>query len=114
MTAESYRGLAIEFAKRGFAALLALRRGAGARDRNDIRLPGALPAPPQLGESGKAIFLEYASHAPHEAFAGAPDGAFGWRSKRPTAVDASRDAMQACLQYSEDCSLDAVDDPRAR
>jgi dienelactone hydrolase len=76
--------------------------------------PGALPAPPQLGESGKAEFLQYASHAPHKAFAVAPDGAFGWRSKRPTAADATRDAMEACSQYSKACSLYAVDDALAR
>jgi dienelactone hydrolase len=76
--------------------------------------PAALPAPPQLGESGKAEFLQYASHAPHKAFAVAPDGAFGWRSKRPTAADASREAMDACSQHSEDCSLYAVDDALAR
>jgi dienelactone hydrolase len=76
--------------------------------------PGALPAPPQLGESGKAEFLQYASYAPHKAFAVAPDGAFGWRSKRPTAADASRDAMEACSKYSERCSLYAVDDALAR
>jgi dienelactone hydrolase len=74
---------------------------------------GVLPAPTQLGESGRAEFLEYASHAPHKAFAAAPDGAFGWRSKRATVEEASREAMDACSQYSEHCSLYAIDDALA-
>lgn len=76
--------------------------------------PGALPAPPQLNEGGKNEFLQYISHAPHKAFAVAPDGAFGWRSKQPTAAEASRAALEACSQYSEHCSLYAVDDALAR
>ena len=75
---------------------------------------GALPAPPQLNESGRDEFLQYISHAPHKAFAVAPSGAFGWRSKRPTAAEASRAALDACSHYSERCSLYAVDDALAR
>jgi hypothetical protein len=37
MTAESYRGLAIEFAKRGFAALVVLRRGYGTSPGGKVR-----------------------------------------------------------------------------
>jgi hypothetical protein len=74
----------------------------------------ALPAPSQLSESGKAEFLQYVSHAPHKAFAVAPNGAFGWRSRQPTATEASRAALEACSQYSEHCSLYAVDDALTR
>jgi dienelactone hydrolase len=75
---------------------------------------GSLPAPPQLNDNGKSEFLQYTGHAPHKAFAVAPDGAFGWRSRQPTAADASREALQACSRYSEHCSLYAVDDALAR
>src|SRR5262249_27631082 len=75
---------------------------------------GTLPAPSQLNENGRNEFLQYTSHAPHKAFAVAPDGAFGWRSKQPTAADASREALEACARHSEHCSLYAVDDALAR
>jgi dienelactone hydrolase len=76
--------------------------------------PGAMPAQPQLNESGRNEFLQYTSRAPHKAFAVAPNGAFGWRSKQPTAANASREALEACSRYSEHCSLYAVDDALAR
>jgi dienelactone hydrolase len=75
---------------------------------------GALPTPPQLNEGGRNEFLQYISHAPHKAFAVAPNGAFGWRSQRATATEASRAALEACSQYSAQCSLYAVDDALAR
>ncbi|MBV9462233.1 MAG: alpha/beta hydrolase [Bradyrhizobium sp.] len=75
---------------------------------------GVLPAPPQLNEGGRNEFLQYIGRAPHKAFAVAPGGAFGWRSKQPTATGASRAALEACSQYSEHCSLYAVDDALAR
>jgi dienelactone hydrolase len=73
-----------------------------------------LPMPPQLGESGREAFLQYTSHASHKAFAVAPDGTYGWRSRQPTTDDASRAALAACSQYSPRCSLYAVDDALAR
>jgi dienelactone hydrolase len=75
---------------------------------------GVLPPPPQLGEKGRSDFQQYISRAPHKAFAVAPDGSFGWRSKQPTATEASREALEACSKYSEHCSLYAVDDALAR
>ena len=72
-----------------------------------------LPTPPQLGENGRSEFLQYASHAPHKAFAVAPDGAFAWRSQRATTADASQEAIEACSRFSEHCSLYAVDDALA-
>jgi hypothetical protein len=75
---------------------------------------GALPAPPQLDEGGRNELLQYISHAPLKAFAVAPNGAFGWRSKQPTATEDSRAALEACSQYSERCSLYALDDALAR
>jgi len=71
-------------------------------------------APPQLSDGGRDQFLQYISHAQHKAFAAAPNGAFGWRSKQPTATEASRAALEACSRYSEHCSLYAVDDALAR
>ena len=72
-----------------------------------------LPAPPQLGENGRSEFLQYTSHAPHKAFAVAPDGAFAWRSKQPTTTEAARAALEACSRFSEHCSVYAVDDALA-
>lgn len=77
-------------------------------------LLGPLPTPAQLNESGRSAFADYISHAPHKAFAVAPNGAFGWRSRRATADDASREALEACLRYSAECHLYAVDDALAR
>ena len=73
-----------------------------------------LPAPPQLREDGKHAFAQFTSRNPHKAFALAPDGSFGWRSGRPSAADASRDALAACASHSSRCALYAVDDALAR
>ncbi|MBV8926138.1 MAG: alpha/beta hydrolase [Bradyrhizobium sp.] len=73
----------------------------------------ALPAPPQLGEDGKEQFRQYIGHTAHKAFAVAPDGSFGWRSRRTTMSEASREALAACSQYSAHCVLYAVDDALA-
>jgi dienelactone hydrolase len=74
---------------------------------------GVLPAPAQLGENGRNEFLQYTSHAPHKAFAVAPDGAFAWPSRQPTVTEASRAALEQCSRFSEHCSLYAVDDALA-
>ena len=41
-----------------------------------------LPTPPQLGENGRSEFLQYASHAPHKAFAVAPRSSWTPRATR--------------------------------
>ncbi|HLZ02698.1 MAG TPA: alpha/beta hydrolase [Bradyrhizobium sp.] len=74
----------------------------------------ALPVPPQLGANGKDAFAQYLGHAPHKAFAVAPDGSFGWRSSRRTAADAEREALEACTRNATRCSIYAVDDALSR
>lgn len=66
--------------------------------------------PPQLGNNGKHAFAEYLSRNPHKAFAVAPDGSFGWRSRMATAADAEREALAACATQSRHCALYTVDD----
>jgi dienelactone hydrolase len=70
----------------------------------------ALSPPSQLGNNGKQAFAQYLSHDQHKAFAVAPDGSFGWRSRRATAADAEREALSACATQSKHCALYAVDD----
>jgi len=77
-------------------------------------LGAGLPVPPQLGESGKQAFSQFMGRNPHKAFAVAPDGSFGWRSRMPSAADASREALSACAKHSARCALYAVDDALAR
>jgi dienelactone hydrolase len=73
----------------------------------------ALPVPPQLKDNGQEAFAQYMNHALHKAFAVAPDGTYGWRSKQATTDEASREALAACAQYSSRCRLYAVDDALA-
>ena len=74
----------------------------------------ALPVPPQLGDNGKEAFAQFLNHAQHRAFAVAPDGSFGWRSRMPTAEDAVREALEACSRHATRCAIYAVDDALAR
>ena len=68
------------------------------------------PSPPQFGDNGKEAFTQCLSRSPHKAFAVAPDGSFGWRSRMATATDAEREAPAACAAQSRHCALNAVDD----
>jgi hypothetical protein len=69
-----------------------------------------LPVPQELGDGGKQAFSRFVTRNPHKAFAVAPDGSFGWRSGRPSADDAAREALAACASHSLRCALYAVDD----
>jgi dienelactone hydrolase len=73
----------------------------------------ALP-PPQLGANGRQAFAQFLLRAPHRAFAVAPDGSFGWRSRMSSIEDATREALEACSRHATHCSLYAVDDALAR
>jgi dienelactone hydrolase len=75
-----------------------------------VAVTATLSPPPQLGDNGRHAFAEYLSRNPHRAFAVAPDGSFGWRSRMATAADAEREAMAACATRSKRCTLYAVDD----
>jgi len=69
----------------------------------------ALLPPLQLGTNGKQAFAQFMDHAPHKAFAVAPDGSFGWRSRMPTVDDATREALEACSRHATGCRIYAVD-----
>lgn len=73
----------------------------------------SLPVPPQLGTNGREAFAQFLSHAQHRAFAVAPDGSFGWRSRMPTVEDAAREALEACSSHATRCAIYAVDDALA-
>jgi hypothetical protein len=74
------------------------------------RSPSPLSPPSQLGDNGRHAFAEYLSRNPPKAFAVAPDGSFGWRSRMTTAADAEREALAACATQSKHCALYAIDD----
>ncbi len=79
---------------------------------------GLLPLPPlptlkmpaNLSSSGRDAFEKYRAAAPHKAFAASPGGAWGWRSGRRSASDASEAALEACGKHANDCRVVAVDD----
>ena len=70
----------------------------------------ALPPPPQLGEKGRAGFVDYLAAGPHKAFAVSPRGAWSSRSGQRTAADAQATALEACGKYAADCTVYAIDD----
>jgi dienelactone hydrolase len=74
----------------------------------------ALLPPRQLGENGQQAFAQFMDHAPHKAFAVAPDGSFGWRSRMPTVDDATREALEACSRHATGCRIYSVDGALAR
>lgn len=76
--------------------------------------PPALAAPGQLSAGGKKDFTSYLSASPHKAFAVAPNGAYAWRTRQPSADAAREAALEACAKYRSDCTAYAVDDALSR
>lgn len=70
----------------------------------------ALPAPPRLGEKGRAGFADYLAAGPHKAFAVSPKGAWASRSGLRTTAEAQARALEGCGRYAPDCVIYAVDD----
>ncbi len=71
----------------------------------------SLEPPASLGSAGRRAFQTYRDSANHKAFAIAPDGAFGWRTARPTVQQAADEAIKNCVGAAHHtCDLFAVDD----
>lgn len=85
--------------------------------RRDLLPPPALaslPAPPRLGEKGRAGFADYLAAGPHKAFAVSSRGsAWASRSGLQSAADAEARALEGCGKYAADCMIYAVDDALA-
>jgi dienelactone hydrolase len=70
----------------------------------------SLAPPRQLSASGRKDFAAYLAAFPHKAFAVSDDGAYGWRTARRSADEASRAALDLCGAHAEACHVYAVDD----
>jgi dienelactone hydrolase len=69
-----------------------------------LRPPGALSA------SGRKDFAAYLAASPPKACAVGGDGAYGWRTGRRSAAEASRAALDLCGAHASACHVYAVDD----
>ena len=91
----------------------AFLRRQGLLDRASLLPPygsAALRPPAALSASGRKDFAAYLAAFPHKAFAVAGDGAYGWRTARRSAAEASRAALDLCSAHARACHVYAVDD----
>ena len=91
----------------------AFLRRQGLLDRAPLLPPyGSAPLRPPavLSASGRKDFAAYLAAFPHKAFAVGGDGAYGWRTARRSAAEASRAALDLCGAHASACHVYAVDD----
>ena len=83
--------------------------------RRDLLAAPDLPAlpPPQLGETGRAVFADYLASGRHKAFAVSPTGGFGYFAGARSPSNAQKEAFATCARHALDCALYAIDDELA-
>lgn len=73
--------------------------------------PGAVPAPPHLGERGVDGYRMFLAAGLHRAFAIAPGGAWAWRADLPSPEMAEQAVLDDCRgQTAQTCVTYAIDE----